>query len=205
MLAGEPDPQAALQRYIVQLEEQEREATSLLATAMREERRLHGLRGDAQYEASLLEKRALAALKSGDDSLAREALERRVRAEQQADTHQVEWRAQNQRVELLRECLGLLQRRLSEARYRRALLSSRAALVEAQRILGKSQAGEQLEEKAEEGLADLERSLAQVESEAAARQAVARLDTEEQPLSEDARTRVELELARLRKQLEEEK
>jgi phage shock protein A len=87
-----------------------------------------------QAEADQWQSRAEAALRAGEEDLARQAVARKLQSQQVADSYRQQYEAQDQQVEELQNALVQLESRISEATARRDLIiakKNRAATQEA--------------------------------------------------------------------------
>jgi phage shock protein A len=134
MLDSAEDPEKMANEYIRQLNDQLYETKTNVAAAMADETKLHNKMVSFQAEADSWQSKAEAALRSGDETLAKAALSRKVQAQKMADQYRQQYEAQDQQVEALQEALVQLESRLSEVRAKKELIvakKNRAATQEA--------------------------------------------------------------------------
>ncbi len=122
MLDRAEDPEKMVNEYLRQLNEQLYEAKTRVASAMADETRLHNMMVQHQAEADQWQARAEAALRAGEEDLARQAVARKIQAQQIADSYRQQFEAQDQQVEELQNALVQLESRISEATARRDLI-----------------------------------------------------------------------------------
>ncbi len=104
-----------VEEYILQMRAELTEARAAAAVAMSEETRLRSRHEHYKSEASNWHGRAEVALRNGEDGLAREALLHRIEADRMAGNYEAEWSAQHDLVHDLRDALARLEARISEA------------------------------------------------------------------------------------------
>lgn len=123
------DPAKEIDQMIRDMEDSSRQARSEVARCMAEEKRLAKRVDSIGEEARLWEERAMAAVRAGDDALAKEALRRK--AEKEADRMEAEKTAADQRayVEQLTAGLKALETRLKEVKLRQGTIKERARAV----------------------------------------------------------------------------
>jgi phage shock protein A len=133
MVRKAEDPEKLLNQLILDMNKQLVDAKRNVATAISEEKRL-GRQVEAQRErAAEWERKAMVALRAGDEGLAREALERKQREETYAAQLSEQWDRQHEAVEDLKRSLAGLQDRIEEAQRKKNLLVARAKRAEAQK------------------------------------------------------------------------
>src|SRR5262252_7099036 len=113
------DPGKEVDLLIDEMEESARKARQEVKTCMAEEKRLGQLAVKQRQEAADWERRAMQAVKQGDDRLAREALARKGDAEAQAAATDKAALDQRGYVDQLLASLKALDQRVSEVKARR--------------------------------------------------------------------------------------
>ncbi len=106
------DPEKMLNQVLVDMKGQLVEAKKQVAVAIADEKRIK-----KQYEQELLkaqdwERKAMLAIRAGDDNLARAALARKAEHDELANTLKIQWEAQKQSVEQLKEALRGLDQKI---------------------------------------------------------------------------------------------
>jgi phage shock protein A len=201
MLDTAEDPEKMADEYIRQLSAEEYEVKTSVAAAMADSTRLNRLEGQYLAESENWENKAGAALKGGDESLAKAALSRKVSASKLYDQYRTQSDAQEQQVEQLQQALIQLQTRISETRAKRDMIvakKNRAATQEAiqRTVRGISSSTsamdklDQLEQKVDDRL-DRAEAMAQLEGDS--------LDKKFQDLEKE--TEVDAELEALKRKL----
>jgi phage shock protein A len=132
------DPEKMLNQVLVDMKTQLVEAKKQVAVAIADEKRLK-----KQYEQESLrsqewERKAMLAVKAGDDNLARAALQRKAQHDDVSETLRQQWEAQKQSVEQLKDALRSLDSKIEEAKRKRNILVSRQKRAEAQRTINET-------------------------------------------------------------------
>lgn len=129
------DPEVMVQYLIVEMQAQCARAREEVADALAAEQRMRQTAEDADHSAEQWDGRARLALEHGEEELAREALRRRVTAQEQAAAYWQGCERQHATVRRLREALERLERRIAEADAQRAQLLAQHAATRAQRSM----------------------------------------------------------------------
>jgi len=135
------DPEKMLQQILIDLQQDLREAKLQVVSAIRDQRNL-----EVQYQENLdtadkWEKRALAAVKTGNDALAKEALKRKKNFEQIARDYKLQLEDQIKSVEFLKTSLAELEAKIEEAKRKKDLLIARQKRARAQRAISETMNG----------------------------------------------------------------
>lgn len=125
------DPTKMLEQAIEDMKKGRNEARAAIIEAKTQKRLLERRRDKALSDAAGYEKRAMTALKSGDEELARKAVELKLAAEQRADAEDTAVQEQDNQIEQLVAAERELERRLAELPARRAALVARQAAAQA--------------------------------------------------------------------------
>lgn len=129
------DPARLLDQVIIDMRMQLEQAKRQVCVAIADERVLRRhVDGHAQ-DAAQWEKRAMMAVRAGDDNLARAALARKTSADELAATYETQWAEQKRSVDALRQALRGLDMRISDAMRQRNMLVARVARAQAQRTI----------------------------------------------------------------------
>ncbi len=141
MISEAEDPEKMLNQAIIDMKKQLVDAKKQVAVAIADEKRLR-----KQYEAEAVkandwEKKAMLALRAGDENLARAALERKKQHESIAEELKGQWEKQNAASTQLKGALRNLDSKIDEAKRKRNLLISRAKRAEAQRTINNTLQG----------------------------------------------------------------
>jgi phage shock protein A len=166
MLDKAEDPEKMANEYLRQLTNELYEVRTNVAAAMADETKLEQRRVSSQAEAESWQSKAEAALRAGDEELAKAALSRKVQAQKLFEQYDEQEKAQEQQVAAMQDALVQLETRIAETKAKKELIiakKNRAATQEAlQRTaqsMGKISAIDkldQLEEKVDDQLARAE-------------------------------------------------
>lgn len=126
------DPAKMLEQTLLDMDQAFRRAKEQVARAVADEKRLERQRDEQRGEMARWEERALRAVETDDDELAREALRRKQEHERLAARFAHELAAHGANVEQLRGGLRDLESRIAELRRRKELIISRQKRAEAQ-------------------------------------------------------------------------
>ncbi|HEU4325119.1 MAG TPA: PspA/IM30 family protein [Roseiflexaceae bacterium] len=122
MLDSAEDPEKMADEYLRQLNNQLYEAKTSVAAAMADATKLNTKEAQYKAEATEWERKATAALRAGDESLAKAALTRKVQAQKLADQYTQQSDAQDEQVGQLQQALVQLETRIAETRAKRELI-----------------------------------------------------------------------------------
>jgi phage shock protein A len=140
MLDKAEDPEKMVNEYLRQLNEQLYEAKTSVAAAMADETKLHNKMVSFQAEADQWQGKAEAAVRAGDDELAKAALARKNQAQKMADTYRQQYEAQDSQVEQLQDALVKLESRISEAKAKKELIVAKKNRAQTQEAIHCSKA-----------------------------------------------------------------
>ena len=132
------DPEKMLNQVLVDMKTQLVEAKKQVAVAIADEKRLKKQYEMEAAKALEWEKKAMLAVKAGDDNLAKAALARKAEHEEVAETLRQQWEAQKASVEQLKMALRGLDAKIEEAKRKRNILVSRQKRAEAQRTINET-------------------------------------------------------------------
>ncbi len=135
------DPEKMLNQVLVDMKQQLVEAKKQVAVAIADEKRLKKQYEQEAHKAADWEKKAMLAVRAGDDTLARAALQRKASHDEIANQLKSQWDAQLDSVSKLKEALRGLDSKIEEAKRKRNLLVSRQKRAEAQRTINETLAG----------------------------------------------------------------
>ena len=125
-------PDKMLNQLIIDMQEQLLESKKSVALAIADEKKLEREAANQDALAQEWERKAMLAVKSGQDDLAREALLRKQEYDNAAAEYRKQWELQKDSVENLKESLRDLQNKIEEAQRKKNLLIARAKRAEAQ-------------------------------------------------------------------------
>jgi phage shock protein A len=135
LLEAAKDPEIELLEFVANLEHSCGEAKTEMVDAVTGAKRLERQLSETRKQAELWNKKALAALKAGEDDLAREALRRKAKTEALASHIQSELKEQWELADSFRQTLEDLQGKLKETQTQRdRLLSQGDRAAQAQRV-----------------------------------------------------------------------
>lgn len=132
------DPEKMLNQVLVDMKSQLVEAKKQVAIAIADEKRLKKQYQQEAAKAAEWERKAMLAIKAGDDNLAKAALARKGEHDDTAETLRQQWEAQKQSVEQLKGALRGLDNKIEEAKRKRNILVSRQKRAEAQRTINET-------------------------------------------------------------------
>jgi len=132
------DPQKILEQTIIDMNEQLIENKKAVASAIADEKRLERQYNDNLAMAKDWEDKAVLAVKSNRDDLAREALLRQKEYADYAVQFKQQFDQQHEAVEKLKDALRQLQSRIEEAGRKKNILVARAKRAEAQKKISET-------------------------------------------------------------------
>ena len=125
-------PEKMLNQLIIEMNEQLIESKKAVAMAIADEKKLEREKDNQFAQAKEWERKAMLAVTSGKDDLAKEALLRKQEYDNASAEYQKQWEAQKNSVDQLKESLRELQNKIEEAQRKKNLLIARAKRAEAQ-------------------------------------------------------------------------
>ncbi|HWA74273.1 MAG TPA: PspA/IM30 family protein [Polyangiaceae bacterium] len=141
LISRSEDPEKMLNQIVVDMNEQLVEARKQVASSIADEKRLEKQAQEESGKAAEWERRAMLALRAGDENLAKEALARKKEHETLRDQFQEQWQKQKQAVEQLKLALRALNNKIEEAKRKKNLLIARKKRAEAQRTISETMSG----------------------------------------------------------------
>lgn len=135
------DPEKMLNQVIVDMNQQLIEAKKQVAVAIADEKRLGK---QAQAEAGVAaewERKAMMAVRAGDDNLAKEALMRKKEHGGLATQYQEQWEKQKAATEQLKTALRALNNKIEEAKRKKNVLIARKRRAEAMKSIQETMGG----------------------------------------------------------------
>jgi phage shock protein A len=135
------DPEKMLNQMLLDMQQQLVEAKKQVAVAIADEKRLQKELDKEKLNASEWEKKAMLAVKAGNDELAKLALQRKTEHEKLAVSYEQQWTSQKAAVEQLKTALQGLNGKIEEAKRKKNLLIARAKRAEAQRTIAETMDG----------------------------------------------------------------
>lgn len=131
------DPARMADEYIRQLIAQYEEAKRGTANAMAATTRMAQKRDQQRELAEEWERKAMAALKRGDEQMARSALERKRTHAASASEYAIQAETQEAQVKDIRAALTRIEAQISEARAKRDLIKTKAGRAKSQESFGR--------------------------------------------------------------------
>lgn len=132
MINKAENPEKMLNQLIIDMNEQLIESKKAVAMAIADEKKLERETMNQQAQSQEWERKAMLAVRAGQDDLAKEALLRKQEYENNYVEYKKQWEAQKASVEKLKESLRELQNKIEEAQRKKNLLIARAKRAEAQ-------------------------------------------------------------------------
>jgi phage shock protein A len=109
--------------------------------AIADEKRLQKQAENEGEKSKEWERKAMMAVRAGDDALAKEALLRKQEHDNVAGQYQQQWMAQKAAVDKLKDALRLLNNKIEEAKRKKNLLVARKKRAEAQKTIASTMSG----------------------------------------------------------------
>src|SRR5262249_20471506 len=141
LISRSEDPEKMLNQVVIDMANQLIEAKKQVAVSIADEKRLAKQAEQEAANAAEWERRAMLAIKAGDDNLAKEALNRKKEHDQLATTYKDQWTKQKQAVEQLKTALKLLNNKIEEAKRKKNVLIARKKRAEAQKAIQDTMSG----------------------------------------------------------------
>jgi phage shock protein A len=135
------DPEKMLTQVLSEMQAQLIEAKKAVAVAIADEKKLQKQYTAEADKSKEWERKAMVAVRAGDDNLARQALARKQEHETIATQFQQQWLAQKQAVEKLKDALRLLNNKIEEAKRKKNILIARKKRAEAQQQIANTMQG----------------------------------------------------------------
>jgi len=135
------DPEKMLTQVLLEMQQQLVEAKKAVAVAIADEKKLQKQYTAEADKAKEWERKAMVAVRAGDDNLARQALSRKQEHENIATQFQQQWISQKQAVEKLKDALRLLNNKIEEAKRKKNILIARKKRAEAQQQIANTMQG----------------------------------------------------------------
>lgn len=172
MLDNAEDPEKMANEYLRQLQQQTYEVKTNVAGAMADETRLRQRMDEQIEEVEKWKRNAETALRKGDETLAREALNRKVQAQKLAEQYEAQYTQQAEQVTALQHGLRQLETRIAETQAKRELIIAKKNRAQTQRTIQQTMTSvgnvtamdklNQLEDRVDDELAQAE-AMAQLE------------------------------------------
>lgn len=141
LISKAEDPEKMLNQMLIDMQQQLVEAKKQVAVAIADEKRLQKQFDKERELVVEWEKKAMLAVKAGNDDLAKAALARKTEHEKMAVGYQQQWQAQKAAVDQLKGALQGLNNKIEEAKRKKNLLVARAKRAEAQKTIAETMDG----------------------------------------------------------------
>ena len=194
------DPEKILDQAIIDMQEDLVQLRQAVATAIASQKRMQQQVNQAQTEANNWDQRARLALQKGDESLAREALNRKKVQSETATTLKNQLDSQAGTVDTLKRNLIGLEGKISEAKTKKDMLKARSQAAKANEQLQKT-VGSLGTSSAMGAFERMEDKVLQMEARSQAAAELAGADLEQQFLQLESGSDVDDELAAMKAQL----
>lgn len=162
------DPEKMLNQVLVDMKGQLVEAKKQVAVAIADEKRIKKQYEQELAKAASWEKKAMLAVRAGNDELAKAALARKADHDELAANFKEQWEAQKQSVEQLKEALRGLDQKIEEAKRKRNILVSRQKRAQAQATINKTLSQLNSSDSYDSTFARMDERVTQLEAEAEA-------------------------------------
>jgi phage shock protein A len=135
MLDKAEDPEKMANEYLRQLTNELYEVRTGVAAAMADETKLEQRRVSSVSEVTQWQSKAEAALRAGDETLAKAALSRKVQSQKLAEQYQQQEQAQEEQVNAMQEALVQLETRIAEIKAKKELIIAKKNRAQTQEAL----------------------------------------------------------------------
>jgi phage shock protein A len=141
LISNAEDPEKMLNQVVIDMAQQLIEAKKQVAIAIADEKRLAKQAEAEAAKAAEWERRAMMAVRAGDDVLAKEALQRKKEHDGLATVYKDQWAKQKKQVDQLKMALRILNSKIEEAKRKKQVLLARKRRAEAQKKIQETMAG----------------------------------------------------------------
>ena len=141
LISHSEDPEKMLNQVVLDMNNQLVEAKKQVAASIADEKRLAKQSEQEAANAAEWERRAMMALRAGNEVLAKEALARKREHDELATTFKDQWTKQKNAVDQLKKALRLLNDKIEEAKRKKNVLIARKKRAEAQRAIQETMSG----------------------------------------------------------------
>jgi phage shock protein A len=167
LISRSEDPEKMLNQVVLEMNAQLISAKKQVAVSIADEKHLAKQLEQERANASEWERKAVLAVRSGDDGLAKEALLRKKEHDSLAKTYEEQWQKQKAAVDQLKQALRLLNDKIEEAKRKKNVLIARKKRAEAQKAIHETMSGLK-DQSAFETFGRLEQKIDRIEAEAEA-------------------------------------
>ena len=141
LISKAEDPEKMLNQIVIDMQNQLVEAKKQVAVSIADQKRLEKQRDEQAELSQEWEKKAMLAVRAGDDALAREALKRKAEHEAQLAEFTKQADLQKAAVDKLKEQLRGLNEKIEEAKRKKNILIARSKRAEAQKTIQATMSG----------------------------------------------------------------
>jgi len=141
LISRSEDPEKMLNQVVLDMSNQLVEAKRQVAASIADEKRLAKQLEQETANSQEWERRAMLALRNGNEPLAKEALARKREYDELATTLKDQWTKQKSAVDQLKTALRLLNDKIEEAKRKRNVLIARKKRAEAQKAIHETMSG----------------------------------------------------------------
>ena len=141
LISRSEDPEKMLNQIVLDMNNQLVEAKKQVAASIADEKRLAKQFEQETANAAEWERRAMMALRAGNEALAKEALARKREHDELATTFKDQWTKQKNAVDQLKKALRLLNDKIEEAKRKKNVLIARKKRAEAQKSIQETMSG----------------------------------------------------------------
>ena len=141
LISKSEDPEKMLNQVVLDMNNQLVEAKKQVASSIADEKRLAKQFEQEMAHAAEWERRAMMALRAGNEELAKEALQRKKEHDQLAETYKDQWTKQKNAVDQLKKALRMLNDKIEEAKRKKNVLVARKKRAEAQKAIQETMHG----------------------------------------------------------------
>jgi phage shock protein A len=141
LISKSEDPEKMLNQVVLDMSNQLTEAKKQVAVSIADEKRLAKQVEQEAANSAEWERRAMMALRAGNEELAKEALARKKEHDQLAVTLRDQWGKQKAAVDQLKKALRLLNDKIEEAKRKKNVLIARKKRAEAQKSIQDTMSG----------------------------------------------------------------
>lgn len=132
------DPEKMVKQIIIDMEDQLRDATQGLGTAMGSLNQVKKQLANAQEQSTVWQNKAKACLEQGNEELAKKALENKVSQDKMVAQYQQMTTSMEAQVNEIKSQVEVLKQKLEEARSKQAMLVARSQMADAKAQMSKT-------------------------------------------------------------------
>ena len=141
LISKSEDPEKMLNQVVLDMNNQLVEAKKQVAASIADEKRLAKQVEQELANSAEWERRAMMALRAGNEELAKEALSRKKEHDTLAQTFKDQWTKQKAAVDNLKQALRMLNDKIEEAKRKKNVLIARKKRAEAQKAIQDTMSG----------------------------------------------------------------